>query len=261
MEKNEVLKAWEGTTWEEKARENPLFAVMTTPSMEAASPEEFDEKQLAEFFAKGEVLYAAHVAPLISALPDRDQNPLVVEYGCGVGRILKAVCAAGVRAAGIDISPTMIGHCQSLVPEVEALYVLDEQGRTGAPDASASLIYSYAVVQHISALSNYVRAFDEMCRVLKPGGIIAVQVNCEDFVGGDFNASDATENFETYSLHTRPGETKPYRRHEQNHWSGVYIGDALQRRIFEERGVTVERLYYHNPKKLRAVWYVGRKAV
>ena len=25
-------------------------------------------------------------------------------------------------------------------------------------------------------------------------------------------------------------------------------------------GVSVERLYYHNPNKLRAVWYVGRKA-
>jgi len=260
MEKNDVLRAWEGTTWEEKARQNPLFAVMTTPAMEDASPDQFDEKQLAEFFAKGELLYTTHVAPLIALLPDRDQNPLVMEYGCGVGRILKAVGAAGVRCAGIDISPTMIEHCRRLAPDAEALYVLDADGRTNAPDACASAVYSYAVVQHISALSNYVRAFDEMCRVLKPGGVIAVQVNCEDFVSGDFDAPDSTENFETYSLHTRRGEKKPYSRHEQNHWSGVYIGHALQTQIFADRGVSVERLYYHSKKKLRAVWYVGRKA-
>lgn len=137
--------------------------------------------------------------------------------------------------------------------------MLDEAGRSAARGGAASAVYSYAVVQHISSLTNYIRAFDEMCRVLKPGGVIAVQVNCEDFVGGDFNAPDSTENFETYSLHTRRGEKAPYTRHDQNNWSGVYIGHALQRKIFSERGVSVERLYYHNPNKLRAVWFVGRK--
>jgi SAM-dependent methyltransferase len=254
-----VLKRWAQSSWEEKARENALYAVMTTPEMRDAPADEFPEHQLTDFFAKGQSLYDAHVAPLIAAAPDREQDPLIVEYGCGAGRILKAVRAAAFRCAGIDISPTMLDHCRRLVPDVEALYALDGKGRCEAASQSGSVVYSYAVVQHISRLNNYVRAFDEMCRILKPGGVIGVQVNCEDFVGGDFNAPDVTENFEGHSLHTRRGEAKPYCRHDQDNWSGVYIGHMLLKELFADRGVTVERIYYHNPKKLRAVWFVGRK--
>jgi SAM-dependent methyltransferase len=252
-----VPKHWTQSTWEEKAKENPLFAVMTMPEMADAGADGFDEQHLDAFFAKGEALFAAHVAPLIAAAPKRG---LVVEYGCGAGRILKAVAGAGHRAAGIDISPTMIGHCRRLVAAAESLHCLDEKGRTDLPDASASVVYSYAVVQHIASLEDYVKAIDEMCRVLAPGGTLGVQVNCEDFVSGDFDKRDRTENFEDHSLHYRADETKPYRRHDQNNWSGVYIGDNTLVRLLDERGVKVERRYYHNPKKLRAVWYVCRKS-
>jgi hypothetical protein len=99
-----------------------------------------------------------------------------------------------------------------------------------------------------------------MIRILSPGGIVGVQMNCEDFIAGDFNRPDRTKNFESYSLHYRAGEAAPYRRHDQNNWSGVYIGDETLTRLFAERGVVIERRYYHNPNKLRAVWFVGRKA-
>ena len=68
-----------------------------------------------------------------------------------------------------------------------------------------------------------------------------------------------TENFETYSLHYRPTKTGPYKRHEQDHWSGVYIGYDLLGRLLGDRGVSLERWYYHNPSKPRAIWVVGRK--
>jgi SAM-dependent methyltransferase len=252
-----VPKHWTQSTWEEKAKENPLFAVMTMPEMADASAQAFDEQHLETFFAKGEALFSAHVAPLIATAGGPG---LVVEYGCGAGRILKAVTGAGHRAAGIDISPTMLEHCRALVPEAQSLHCLDEAGRTDLPDACARVVYSYAVVQHIASLASYVRAIDEMCRVLGPGGVLGVQVNCEDFVSGDFGRPDRTENFEDHSLHYRAGEAKPYRRHDQNNWSGVYVGDDTLVRLLQQWGVGVERRYYHNPKKLRAVWYVCRKA-
>lgn len=253
-----VPKHWTESSWEEKAKENPLFAVMTMPEMADAPADAFDEQHLDAFFAKGDALFSAHVAPLIALAPSRG---LVVEYGCGAGRILKAVTSAGHSAAGIDISPTMVEHCRRLVPDAQSLHCLNDAGRTDLPDASARVVYSYAVVQHIASLTNFVKAIDEMCRVLRPGGVLGVQVNCEDFVSGDFDKADRTENFEDHSLHYRAGEAKPYRRHDQNNWSGVYISDAEMIRLLDERGVQVERRYYHNPKKLRAVWYVCRKVL
>jgi SAM-dependent methyltransferase len=253
-----VPKHWSKSTWEEKAQENPLYAVMTMSEMADAPAGDFDEKHLDVFFAKGRALFSTHVAPLIAVC---EAAPgLVVEYGCGAGRILNAAIEAGQTVAGIDISPTMLEHCRRLVPGVASLHELNAEGRTDLPDASASIVYSYAVVQHIGSLAAYERAIDEMCRILRRGGVLGVQVNCEDFVSGDFAKGDRTENFEDHSLHYRAGETMPYRRHDQDNWSGVYIGDERLVRLLAGRGLTVEKRYYHNPKKLRAVWYVARKA-
>ena len=251
-----VPKHWGGISWEEKAKENPLYAVMTSADVADAGAEDFSDQHLQTFFAKGLALYQKHIQPFLAPLP---RDALIAEYGCGAGRVLAPLVADGWSAIGIDISETMLRHCRDLVPDVAATYALDENGECAAPSGVSSLVYSYAVVQHISLLSNYLRAFDVMCRVLKPGGTIAVQVNCEDTAHGDLDTPWKTENEETRSLHFRPGESRPFSIHKQDNWSGVYIGHEAQTRILSERGVTVVRRYYHNPKKLRGVWYIGVK--
>ncbi|HEX3729954.1 MAG TPA: class I SAM-dependent methyltransferase [Opitutaceae bacterium] len=250
---------WFDVDWEQKARENPLSAVMTTEEMQSAPAEDFSPATLDAFFAKGRQLFDGHVGPLLAGLPDDAGRPLVVEYGCGAGRILKAVVEAGYPCAGIDIAQTMLRHCARLNPE-PALYPLDPAGRCSLPSGSAALVYCYAVVQHISRLSNYVTAIDEMCRIVRPGGMLAIQVNCEDFGGGDLDKPDRTENFETYSLHYRAGSREPHQRHDHNEWSGVYIGYDTLCGLLAERGLTIERRYYHTRKKLRGLWVVASKA-
>ncbi len=246
---------WLDADWEAKAQENPLLAIMTTPGMSEASPSEFTPDQLDAFFTRGRKLFDSHLKPLLAGL---DPKGLVVEYGCGAGRIMRAVIDSGHPCAGIDISPTMLEHCRKLLPEASATYLLDETGRCAAPSSQAVIVYSYSVLQHISSLERYITALDEMCRMLKPVGALAIQVNCEDFKAGP-DAGYRTENFETYSLHFRPGKAGPYKRKEQDHWSGVYIGYDLLVRLLAERGVTAERWYYHNPHKPRAIWAIGRK--
>jgi SAM-dependent methyltransferase len=255
-----IPEHWADASWEQKAQENPLFAVMTTEDVADAAPENFDEKHLEPFMAKGVRVFNRDVAPLLQRITGPKENIVVAEYGCGVGRILKPVYEAGYQTFGIDISETMLRHCRTLAPGVRDLYLLDADGRTDAPDASADLVFSFAVVKHISVLSNYIRAIDEVCRILKPGGILALNVNCEDFQHGDIETPAKTENFETYSLHYRVGEDKPYTRHDQDNWTGVYIGHHKLIELLTERGVTVERRYYQNMKKLRGIWYLATKA-
>ncbi len=248
---------WLDLDWEAKARENPLLAIMTTEGMADAPPQAFTPELLEDFFARGRQLFDTHLRPLLGDMP---AGAVIAEYGCGAGRILKAVAAAGFRPVGIDISPTMIGHCRELVPEALALHALDGRGRSAAADGSADLVFSYSVLQHISLLSAYLTALDEMCRVLAPGGVLAVQLNSEDFKAGLAADPWRTENHETYSLHYRNGAAEPYKRHEQDQWSGVYIGYDRLVACLTERGVGVERWYYHNPAKPRAIWVIGRKA-
>lgn len=249
---------WKAVAWEEMARENPLFAVMTTEDMADAPSTDFSPELVDKLFAKGRRLFGKHVAGPLSCGPDPKDEALVVEYGCGVGRMLKAASEAGWQVAGIDISPTMLEHCRRLAPEAQALYALDEHGRSAMPDEAASAVFSYAVVQHISRLSRYLTAFDEMCRVLKPGGVLAVQLNCTDFEGG-FDRPGRTENFETRSLHYRPGEAEPYLSHDQDQWSGVYIGHDLLAAHLEARGVRIDAWRPHKGDKAIAVWLYGTK--
>ncbi len=252
----DVPRRWVRNTWEDKARENPLFAVQSTEEMLDAPATDFSDEHLRRLFDRGRLLLREQIQPLLDARPEPKTEILAVEYGCGVGRILRALIDCGYRCAGIDISPTMVEHCLRLAPEVEGAYVLDDAGRSGLPDGVASLVFSFAVVQHIATLSAYERALAEMCRILKPGGTLAIHLNCEDFTEA---RPTRTENFEDHSLHFREGEDTPYLRHDQQQWSGVYIGyDRLQRRL-ADHGVAIERRYFHNPAKLRGMWVIGSK--
>ena len=105
-----IPEHWSDISWEEKAKENPLFAVMTTEDVADAPPENFDEKHLGPFMAKGERVYAKDIEPLLKRLPGPKEKIVVAEYGCGVGRILKPVYEAGYQTFGIDISETMLKH-------------------------------------------------------------------------------------------------------------------------------------------------------
>jgi SAM-dependent methyltransferase len=153
----------------------------------------------------------------------------------------------------------MLAHCRRLVPDAEALYPLNDEGRSDLPDACAAGVFSYAVVQHISELSRYLTAFDEMCRILKPGGILVVQLNCTDFQEGDFEHPGRTENHEAWSLHFRPGEDEPFLRHEQDQWSGVYISSQLLTDWLARRRVRIANWRSHNAEKSMSVWLYANK--
>lgn len=258
--KKQIPEHWKESNWEEKARENPLYAIMTTPKMADADSVNFSDNHMEQLFAKGRKLYKQHVEPLLRLSDFPEEEFFLVEFGCGAGRILNAVIEQGYQCAGIDISATMLNHCKAMVPGVSSLHVCaPDTSATDLESEIATHVYSYAVLQHIRSFKVFQGAVAEMIRILKPGGILALQVNCEDFTHDGFDRPGSTENFETYSLHYKPGQQKPYRRHEQNYWSGVYIGyDTLQNQ-FASAGLDVIDKYYHNPKKLRATWVIGRK--
>lgn len=251
---------WKKAPWEQMAQENPLFAVMTTDEMATASPTEFTQEQVDLLFEKGRRLFRRHIAGALAHTPDPKAEGLVVEYGCGVGRMLNAAREAGFeRIAGIDISPTMLAHCRRLVPEVEALYPLDEEGHCGLADECASAVFSFAVVQHISLLSRYLTAFDEMSRILKPGGMMVVQLNSTDFMERDFERPGRTENHENHSLHFRHGESEPFMRHDQDQWNGVYVGSELLTHRLKSRRVRVVNWRAHTTDKSLSVWLYAVK--
>lgn len=247
---------WATNSWEEKAKENPLYAVMTMPEMADAGVDGFSEEHLQLFFEKGRRLADRLVMPSLASAPSAG---LVVEYGCGAGRILNALVERGVRCAGVDISKTMLDHCKRLVPGVESLNSLDSEGRVNLPDECARMVYSYAVVQHIDKLSSYETAISEMCRLLAPGGRLVLQVNCEDFTLVSNGQLGRTENFEDLSIHYAPGSIKGI-VHKNTTWSGVYIGFDYLKNFLLRNGVTISDTIPFSDKKPRAIVVFGSKS-
>ena len=124
---------------------------------------------------KGRALFDIFLRPSLQRAEIRPERGLLVEYGSGMGRILRAVHEAGYRCSGVDISATMLDHSRRLLPAVTDLHVLQAGGGVPLADASADYVYSYAVLQHIPRTTVVRRAVLEMCRILKPGGLLRLQ--------------------------------------------------------------------------------------
>jgi SAM-dependent methyltransferase len=206
MKTDKELEFKENLNWERKAQINPLFAVMSHNKFKSKNQniKEWTKKDLNLFFAKGQMIFDFFIFPVITRLGLDKKNAYIVEYGSGMGRVLKAIYKNGYRCAGIDISPTMLKNSRRLVPEIKMLYPLDKRGRCVLKDNIADIVFSWAVLQHISKLSQVKIAISEMCRILKPGGILKIQYYSPDnpFDKLFHKQHINIKNFENYSIHT-----------------------------------------------------------
>lgn len=89
---------------------------------------------------------------------------LVLELGCGNGKALKPLLAAGVDVVGLDVS----WHILSRLPS-EAKRVLADAAALPFQDGAFSAVLDLHCTGHLGAAGRAV-ALAEMARVLQPGG-------------------------------------------------------------------------------------------
>ena len=98
-----------------------------------------------------------------------------LDFGCGVGRLTRALAAHFDRVTGVDISPAMIEHAREH-PSPGLEYVVNEAADLRRfADAQFDFVYSSITLQHMPPrfARNYIAEF---LRVLKPGGILLFQL-------------------------------------------------------------------------------------
>src|ERR1700690_145062 len=102
---------------------------------------------------------------------------LFLDFGCGVGRNSKALRKRFEGGIGVDISEKMIELAQAYVPDVRFM-VSQSASLDQFADESIDFIYSHIVLQHIP--NEYQRRYiDEFMRIMKPGGLAAIQIPVE----------------------------------------------------------------------------------
>lgn len=155
--------------WDERARLNAAWYVDTTL--------DFEQPDMDRFFESGQKIVDDHY---VDGLARPERTELAVEIGSGLGRICRGLRKYFDRVVGVDISAEMIGQARELVddPAIEFIHG-DGVGITGVEDATADLVFTFTVFQHIpdpTIVENYIA---EAGRVLRPGGVFLFQWNNE----------------------------------------------------------------------------------
>ncbi|MCC6131473.1 MAG: methyltransferase domain-containing protein [Acidobacteria bacterium] len=103
---------------------------------------------------------------------------VVLEIGCGAGRLLLPFAERVAHVFGVDISPRMISRARELCSSARNITVSVTDGTLAEfQDASIDLVFSYIVFQHIPEERSIAEYLREAARVLRPGGIFRFQVD------------------------------------------------------------------------------------
>jgi SAM-dependent methyltransferase len=102
-----------------------------------------------------------------------DAGPSGLDVGCGQGAYVARMRELGFDVSGIDSSAGQVALASRNVAQpdvVAAGSVLD----IPAPDGSYDFVYIINVLHHLSSVDEQRRAFSELLRVLRPGGLLMV---------------------------------------------------------------------------------------
>ena len=106
------------------------------------------------------------------------QDAVVLEIGCGIGRLLRAMRRRARLAIGVDISGEMIDRARAELLPDEGIRLLRTDGDLrDVPDGSIDFVYSFIVFQHVPSRSAVLTYLRESSRVLRPGGLLRFQAD------------------------------------------------------------------------------------
>jgi SAM-dependent methyltransferase len=154
--------------WDRRARENAMWYIH--------SQLDFGHSDPAEFWRSGVDNLEATLKPLGVEFRGDER---VLEIGCGIGRMTRALAARAREVVAIDVSQEMVARAREALADLPSVSVRLGNGRdlAGVEDASVDACYSFIVFQHIPDPAVTCDYIAEMGRVLRPGGWAVFQVS------------------------------------------------------------------------------------
>ncbi|HEU4698101.1 MAG TPA: class I SAM-dependent methyltransferase [Gemmatimonadales bacterium] len=160
--------------WERWGAEDPYWGVL---SSDQYRKENLDAAALERFWASGE----AHVAGLLEQI-HRHLDPgfaprRVLDFGCGVGRLVVPFARRAETVVGMDVSESMRrearANCERMGVANVALVPSDD--RLSALEGQFDLVHSYIVFQHIPTARGE-RILARLAERITPDGVGAIQL-------------------------------------------------------------------------------------
>ncbi len=157
--------------WEQLAELDPMWAILSSPERR------FGGWDTDEFLATGE-REAAALVRRIDELGGLGGRSAALDFGCGVGRVSRALTTRFDHVVGVDISETMLERGREMNSGIANLELV----HNAAPDLRVlgeqrfDLVYSSIVLQHQPSHAIARGYVDEMVRLLAPGGKLVFQI-------------------------------------------------------------------------------------
>jgi ubiquinone/menaquinone biosynthesis C-methylase UbiE len=141
-----------------------------------------------QFFKDGEDPARAFIRSWLTGA----EGKTIIDIGCGAGDDIAAYENMGFFAVyGVDPSELMVSRAKSLSKHPERITLGDFE-HTGLPDNSVDIVTSRYALHY---LVNFDKAYAEVARILKPGGLFVLSV--------DHPTADAVEG-EKFTLNGVP---------------------------------------------------------
>jgi SAM-dependent methyltransferase len=107
------------------------------------------------------------------------EDDVVLDIGCGVGRLTRVLARRAARVQGIDVSAEMLERARENLAGLDnvTLHLGDGRSLAPIPDESVDGVVSLVVFQHIPSPAITLGYVREIGRVLRTGGWAAFQVS------------------------------------------------------------------------------------
>ncbi|HEX4332709.1 MAG TPA: methyltransferase domain-containing protein [Usitatibacter sp.] len=158
--------------WEAWGRRDPYFGVITQPQFRSGALNDVARR---EFFDSGRQ-HAEYVMAMIHKYLDAAFAPRsVLDFGCGVGRVLPSFATLAPEVLGLDVSPSMLAEARRNCDEAGArsVHLRTADDRLTGIDGKFDLVHSYIVLQHVAPERTRV-IFASLLERIAPGGVGAV---------------------------------------------------------------------------------------
>jgi SAM-dependent methyltransferase len=157
--------------WNELAEEDALWAVLAEPGKQGG------RWDVDEFLATGE-REVAGVLATAERLDLPKEHGRALDFGCGVGRLTRALSTNFRDCVGVDISKEMVERARELNADRQncefVVNVASDLSRF--EDASFDFVYSSKVLQHMPSGKLACEYVAEFVRVVRPGGLVVFQL-------------------------------------------------------------------------------------
>lgn len=155
--------------WNRLGEKDAMWAILTEEGREGGGWAE------EEFFETGRVLIGG-VMEEMERLGLRGARGRALDFGCGVGRLTQALAGHFDEVVGVDIGPSLVEQARRFNRAGERCrYVVNGAADLRQfEDGAFDFVFTTIVLQHMK--TEYACGYvEELLRVLRPGGVAAIQ--------------------------------------------------------------------------------------